>query len=237
MESKNLNLLQPESDGNYGDREIELANNRLSHDVHVCQAQVFFNGLEEKLIEKINQYPVVVGCVAWLTNENILEALADKDKVSIIIQKEDFLRPDSGSWSGEKLRRLYQALPNGVEVGDIPDVNVACGWQTAPIRWAGVTTESRLKAQPRMHHKFLVFCEQEKPNNGCFGRLIPKAVWTGSFNLTHNATNSIENALFLTGFDVVNRYFLEWQHVFLISEDIPFYAWYDKFCDYLRIGT
>jgi hypothetical protein len=55
---------------------------------------VVFKHLESSLIYHIRCADVIVGCVAWLTNEKILRALSTKRGVALIVQKEDFLRPD-----------------------------------------------------------------------------------------------------------------------------------------------
>src|SRR5438552_524921 len=56
--------------------------------------QVYFKNVESHLIQHIESADVVVGCVAWLTSPAILAALSKKNGVSIIVQKEDWLRPD-----------------------------------------------------------------------------------------------------------------------------------------------
>lgn len=61
---------------------------------------LILRNLEERLISYILDADLVIGCVAWLTNEPILNALAKLKGVSLIVQKEDFLRPDF-SESGE----------------------------------------------------------------------------------------------------------------------------------------
>ena len=69
---------------------------------------VYFWHLEKHLIHHIMTAEIVVGCVASITHQSILQALAKVPQgVSIIVQKEDFLRPDLGSnrnWRTE-LRR------------------------------------------------------------------------------------------------------------------------------------
>lgn len=55
---------------------------------------VFFDDLESALINEIGNATAVFGCVAWLTNENILKALAARS-CSIIVEKEIYLRPDA----------------------------------------------------------------------------------------------------------------------------------------------
>src|SRR5688572_9052861 len=57
-------------------------------------ATVYFKQIEERLLSHIAKADVVVGCVAWLTHHRVLRALGRKIAVSIIVQKEDFLRPD-----------------------------------------------------------------------------------------------------------------------------------------------
>lgn len=57
-----------------------------------AKVEVCFRDIEARLVNKINQYKCVVGCVAWLTNERILKALAKLNQVSIIVQKEDFFK-------------------------------------------------------------------------------------------------------------------------------------------------
>src|SRR5437879_3208005 len=40
---------------------------------------VFFKHIEKHLLDHIEQYKIIVGCVAWLTNDTILKALAKKE--------------------------------------------------------------------------------------------------------------------------------------------------------------
>ena len=77
------------------------------------KSAVYFRNLDKHLITHIKKADLIVGCVAWLTHQGILQALANTPKgVSIIVQKEDFLRPDlrsNGNWRNE-LRRRYSKL-------------------------------------------------------------------------------------------------------------------------------
>lgn len=125
---------------------------------HGVDGEVHFHDLESALVNEISKYPVVVGCVAWLTNERILRALSERETVSIIVNKEDFLRPDKGSWSQRKIKTLYSALPPGERTG------MGCwySWNgdttLESVRCAGIYGD-RKSVPPRMHHKFLVFCK------------------------------------------------------------------------------
>jgi phosphatidylserine/phosphatidylglycerophosphate/cardiolipin synthase-like enzyme len=77
-----------------------------------------------------------------------------------------------------------------------------------------------------MHHKFLVFCrlKESKVMSGdkthVLKEIEPYAVWTGSFNLTLNAVNSLENAVLLIDPGIAKAYYQEWQEVAFISEPL-----------------
>ncbi|MEP6517486.1 hypothetical protein [Microcoleus vaginatus] len=226
-------------------------NNVTSSD---AQISVYFRNIENELICKINEYPVVVGCVAWLTHEGILNALSSRKRVSIIIQKEDFLRPDTGNWSSNNLRKMYASLPLGpsglTDTGErwgslLASLNSHSSWESEPVRWVGNFNREKKPAFPRMHNKFLIFCDIDAVtgNEPDFDEghieIVPRAVWTGSFNLTNNATRSLENATYIKDVDIVNAYYAEWQYIFALSEIIPNefwdYAWSPP--DYFRIGS
>lgn len=102
---------------------------------HVCdnnsKVEVLFDGAEAKLLELIEQYEVVVGCVAWFTNFKVLNALEKCEWVSIVVQKEDFLRNDTSIshkvWA-KNLREAYAKL-NGK---DSFSENVPCVYMNHP---------------------------------------------------------------------------------------------------------
>ena len=67
-------------------------------------------------------------------------------------------------------------------------------------------------------------------------------VWTGSYNVTANATRSLENGLFIKSPEVVEAYRCEWRQILLSSvrvQDIWWDAKYAWSADYedLRDGT
>jgi hypothetical protein len=126
---------------------------------------VIFKDLEKHLIRFIREAEVILGCVAWVTSEPILEALSAKKGVSIIVQKEDFLRPDfmpSDGWS-RKLRLLYDGLPKRLDWRDFPGPLGSLTIETYPIidpiRCVGNHNVDKQPAYPRSHHKFVLFCK------------------------------------------------------------------------------
>lgn len=272
--------MHPKSQANLNKLQIEVAQ-APSEDLEDCSAhssrsgtRVYFRNLEARLLKHINESSMALGCVAWLTNEPVLKALSNvRAGCSIIVQKEDFLRPDIGGRSNwkTKLRNLYSAIKpldrlsfnnwkqsncelDGVDVGDLDfdgldsprsersedevdwnDANLGsvvgslstCGDSTLQgVRCVGNHNSSKNPAFPRMHNKFLVFFNKE---------LLPQGVWTGSFNLTFNATMSFENAVFLTDPIIVEAYFKEWGQLVALSEPLD---WESEWCaPEWRIGS
>jgi len=127
-----------------------------------------FKNIEQRLITEIYKHDYVIGCVAWLTHFDILAALATRKGVCIVVQKEDFLRPDSGGGpSKEDLRAWYKKV-RGIcrydlarhGAGLVSGLSVCGDPYSAAIRCCGVF-EKMKKAVPRCHHKFVVFCDGE----------------------------------------------------------------------------
>ena len=72
-----------------------------------------------------------------------------------------------------------------------------------------------------MHNKFMIFARVEQSSDGSIPEIVtPYAVWTGSFNVTKNATMSLENALYITDSTIVNAYFQEFGQIAAMSEEL-----------------
>jgi hypothetical protein len=219
----NLNKLCIDTDRGRGPTSDNSKSGGLTH--------VYFRDLEQTVIDHIAKAKVVVGCVAWLTNELILKALARvPGGVSIVVQKEDFLRPDVGicglkMLSGWKMRLsgLYNALGSRLRRfnfhGLVSALSVSGDPSIEAVRCVGNYNREKQPACPRMHNKFLVFCNTEKHEWNEL-KVLPYAVWTGSFNFTKNATMSLENALLLKDPIIVRAYFEEWQQILALSEPL-----------------
>lgn len=183
--------------------------------------EVHFKHLESRLVAKIHCADVILGCVAWLTSEPILRALATKP-CQIIVQKEDFLRPDlDSSEFGNKLRQLYDAVPRvdgGFRYsfpGLASSLSTNGGYESNGVRCVGAQNTRRAKAWPRMHHKFVVFCSRAPDTS-----IIPYAVWTGSFNFTRNGNESFENAVYIANPEVADAYANEYGQILALSEPL-----------------
>lgn len=181
-----------------------------------------FHNLWEPLGEYIRDAEAVFGCIAWVTNEDILKHLSRVD-CSIVVQKEDLWRPDGQSLSKERIRKLYEGLRCGL---DRADLNWLLGKlqqehtdQMRPIGCAGIHSPKNVTT-PKMHHKFLVFCRVGWDYERHERIVMPYGVWTGSFNFTNNAINSLENAVFIKDRLLAERYLLEFGRVYAMSEPL-----------------
>ena len=187
---------------------------------------VYFKDIKNHLIRHINQAESILGCVAWLTDFDILDAMVNK-QVQLIVQKEDFLRPDCGvNKSGYKkaLQSKYNALKCDLNKWAMLD-HICCHDENynyvssiESVRCVGNHNSNNQPSHPRMHNKFVLFCDL--PQNIQNESPEPYAVWTGSFNFSRNAGNSFENALYITDKDIVGAYFKEYQQITMFSESL-----------------
>jgi len=197
-----------------------------------AQITVLFRDLEEELIAQIKDADFVVGCVAWLTNTRILEALTTpRFGTSVVVQKEDFLRPDAtasrSAWKRslrESYDRMFCGLNRYCVGGLVRTLSVGGDPTLTPIRCVGNHNRDRVPAFPRMHNKFLVFCKIDISDQELYGPepypIVTPRVWTGSFNLTDTATRSFENAVLISSDVIARAYFDEWAQILAISEPL-----------------
>ncbi len=197
-----------------------------------ARTKVIFRDLESEVVRQIEQCSLVIGCVAWLTHPRILAALRKPQfGCSLVVQKEDFLRPetqgDRASWK-QSLRRAYDQLFCGLDRFNVGGLVGSLSWGGDPtlpaVRCVGNHNSQRLPAFPRMHNKFLVFCciekEAEPDEETQRYPITPYAVWTGSFNFTDTATKSFENAVLLESEVAANAFWGEWQQILSLSEPL-----------------
>lgn len=235
----NLNELTISNDGPRPGWQKLADNSAVSTNGSV---KVHFRDLEQRIVDHIRHAQVVVGCVAWLTSDVILRALACVPKgVSIVVQKEDFLRPDISTKNNWKatLQRMYAGLKQPLDRfavgGIVGELSVCTDSTIDPVRCVGNHNRDKKPAFPRMHNKFLVFCDVDETDPRCGFGIRPHTVWTGSFNLTRNAGMSLENALVLTDLNVVLAYFHEWEQILALSEPLD---WDSDWCaPQWRVGT
>ncbi len=219
---------------------------------------VYFRDLESHLVALTQKHTMVVGCVAWLTSHALLDAFADLEGVSLVVQKEDWLRPEGPCFTKQKLVDAYDALPATLDRWNLGSPLNECSTQghraltDGAVRVVGNCNSSKNMVHPRMHNKFLVFGDDgsEKVCPTCYRGesepsrvgttpwwssvvkehdcafevrevcFEPKAVWSGSFNLTNTAGMSFENAVVLTDPKLVAAYYQEFCSIAALSEPL-----------------
>jgi hypothetical protein len=113
---------------------------------------VYFDHLPERMADFISGAHTIRGCVAWLTHPLVLKTLADVPDVQLVVQMEDFLRPEPGSITATELRKAYDLLT---------------------IRWKGPLPDRERTEWPKMHHKFLVRMDTHVPSATWTGSFNP----------------------------------------------------------------
>lgn len=223
--NKNLNIETIVTDGT--DRIMQE-----DYSVKAGSVECYFKNLESVLIRKIHEADIILGCIAWLTNFKILKALSKKEGISIIISKEDFLKPDINSKSDwkNKLSKYYNSLPYGIDrymnffvhnkhtTIRVQGMSYCSSPEIDPIRVVGYSNTEKLPAFPRSHHKFLIFCNKKENKMGM--AVNAYGLWTGSYNLSQNAERSFENAIYTTMGKIIEAYLMEWGQVAALSEKI-----------------
>jgi hypothetical protein len=223
----------------------------LGYDVQVhndiTEVATITGNLEGALCRWIENADFLFCCFAWFTNHRVLDAMADlKHGCCVVVQKEDFLRPDSGHTSSSNvvLRQKYAKLRTQWRL-DLPGIagslSMSTGCEGDAVRCAGVSNTDRRQAVPRMHHKFAVACKVFMRQHDMvdyqqdYPEFHPYSTWTGSFNPTINGTRSRENAVVIESKTVSRRYLKEWERVFAMSEPLD---WSSEWCSpEWRIGT
>jgi hypothetical protein len=189
-----------------------------------------FGDLTSSVVEFIQGAELIVGCVAWLTSTPILDALADT-QVAIVVQKEDFLRPDINPTPGwkaqlhERYARLREGPGRGMYPAPLGACTTNCDPSIEPVRCVGHHNRDQRSAIPRAHHKFVLRCRVNDRMGHLFSRLnddyiTPEHLWTGSFNFSANGGRSLENAISTANQDICAAYFDEFCRVAAISEPL-----------------
>jgi len=162
---------------------------------------VYFNQICQRLVEHIEESEIVLGCVAWITHPDVLEALSRK-QCCIVIQQEN--------WNVEYRKTWYQQYKTLTPVS-IDDLRKVCpqlrnlkNYTNTAIRCVNLPQVNH--QQPRMHHKFLIMFKK-----------TGVGIWTGSFNITANACQSLENAMYIDFDPYIKPFVNEFFHMLCLS--------------------
>ncbi len=204
-------------------------------DHHARLLQIFDEAVDDGL--------VCLGAVAWLTDPGILHAMA-KLPTSVVVQKEDFLRPEYPISDGDvgwkaHLQSQYAAIGRSDRHSPLfirqnfphplGDMSLLGPQDIAGVRCVGMRNdrENKVLRRPLMHNKFLVFArlgeepvagEEEDSSNAIVWE--PIMVWTGSCNLSRTAHRSLENTVIIRDTVLAEAYLREWLYIMSISEPL-----------------
>lgn len=209
--------------------------------------------LTEIIYEAGEQGLVCVGSVAWLTEFTVLDALATL-ATAIVVQKEDFLRPDHGddvnpvAWKAV-LHEKYDAVAESDEHHplfrrqNMPDplggISLFSNQRISGVRCFGNRNrrDGKQRRTPLMHHKYLIFADLSlEPEPAHEGdevlrgtiRWDPRFVWTGSCNLSNMARRSRENSVIIRKPAIAQAYLKDWAELMSVSEPLDWDAdWVD----------
>jgi len=178
---------------------------------------------------------IVLGCVAWFTDPDIINILSKAKKVMIIVNDENY-----ATWgNGVVTKAKYSTLP---AFGSDPFSKYWKGIIETPLNfdafkgkyWEAVRcfgykkmaeTEAlkeglsiqdintNIFMNPIMHAKTLVICDE---NN------IPRWLWSGTINFTTNSKNNIERGWFFDDKALAMDEFNSIVNTFLVSGDLKF---------------
>lgn len=164
------------------------------------------NNVFEHVIQILNMYArgrIVVGCVAWMSSTEIIDALSMAKRVAIIVNDEDYSKWGHNTVTPEKYSSLKGfGLHSGCTFSQtwkrkIPHCPltfaefdrmewdaVRCYGQTLVKEMDGVQGRSGgALFSSIMHAKYLVICNDND---------MPEWIWTGSINFTANSANNLE---------------------------------------------
>lgn len=163
----------------------------------------FFQDIAKHLAERIRTCVRVYGCVAWFSHPEVLAALKGRP-CCIIMNREDW------SQIGRHMEAYDTLTP--IPTAHLLMLNPALrtlhdNYASKAVRAVGIPENGTNK--PRLHHKFLIL-EQE-------GRI---GIWTGSFNVTMNASMSLENAIYSEDPNLVAAYIQEFVQVLCFSSEM-----------------
>jgi hypothetical protein len=188
---------------------------------------IFFKDIKSTIIKILDSHDAIVGCIAWLTDFDILDHMSKKS-LGIVVQKERYIRYEYNisEWRLH-LRHKYDATPKILyDVASAKLLHPDTIFGISPresilgrVRCFGLY--SYTKMIPLMHHKFLV-CGTIIDD-----RFTPTSVITGSFNFSYNASKSLENILYIRDESVAKIYHREWASVYAVSENID---WESSMC-------
>lgn len=160
----------------------------------VGEVRVVFQNIASELCHLIRSAHTVVGAIAWLTDKDVLQCMAERKGGVRIAITNDTVRKD--------VREAYKRLKRA-------DVDIGGEGKGGAVVKVG---ERQGRMRPLMHHKFMI-------GVGCCGQYL----WctTGSSNMTANSRKSMENMVIFTDPGVCKAFHEECKAIFASSACKP----------------
>lgn len=180
-----------------------------------CTVQIFFEDFPQHLTAWIARQEAIVGCVAWVTRPDVVEALSQKQHSSIVMRHQQM--QDMGKSSA--LCLFKPAMREALSVQDLtaPPGFEARYWlypKSPPIM--GQRKRGQFTPVSLLHHKFLVGGRVE----GNPGQIVGKEVWCGSWNFTYGSEKNRDTAWVIADAAISQKFVREWWQ--LLTQSIPF---------------
>lgn len=183
----------------HGSRVVDDLIAGLAHHTSIDWTGEYWRRLEPR--------PAVLGCVPWLTDGAVVDALVSFDQCCIVVdkQQDDYAAVRRLARDGRPLSSAYlagftdTALPD--EDGNPPVIHPFSGMpdpvELGPVRVAGHRKARDGSSKPMLHAKMAVLgvttlYEDDEMFAGDLLRFAPKATWMGSANWTWGARSHIE---------------------------------------------
>ncbi|MBS9783644.1 MAG: hypothetical protein KGV46_03730 [Pasteurella sp.] len=184
---------------------------------------VYFRDLKKHLLTHIDEYPIILGALAWMPNYDILATLVDK-QCQLVIQKEGFLYSDReeklSPLSLKMIKNVYAQLHFDFQTkhfsSHIYELTFDEIFSLEPIKCLGAYNKKLQHITPKMHHKFFIFADF----NAITNKIVPKAVWTGCVDTAWMPTNSLDSVIFIKSNVIATSYLKEYENIYYLSESI-----------------
>ena len=155
----------------------------------------------------------MLGCVAWLSNVEVLKSLKTLDCCAFIVGYEKYLIKDEtskGKWP-EKMRSSYRQL-NPVPFNKFNGRLFKEDGLLDSVKYIGFSGMKRVY----MHNKFMIFGDVKD------GKINPACVWTGSVNFSQNTDKLLDNAVLIHDKTIVKCYYDLFQELSTFSESFDY---------------
>jgi len=197
------------------------------------KTEFFKKDINRAVAQMLEKSSYVVGCVAWVTEYQILRAMSKQVGVCLIVQRETYLvRKDKRDDWRIRLKATYAKLPHfpfhslttkdPMQMAVFKQIAKEQKEKAMAVRYMGKQQTRRVQNRqhaktPAVEDQMAVEKQGVEPEDASMMHnkfLVffnasgqPFAAWMGSSNLTKNAENSLENAVIFHDVETAKYYF------------------------------